>query len=235
MAVTTPVAWMNSNCRWKMSGLVAVEAHDEAAHDLEAGRLDGAHGLAQIAAQVLQLVALAQARGAGGLEAQEHLLESRADHQLEQVGMRRHVHRGLGQEGHAGPVRRRQSIMARRRSRQRRRSPMKLSSTTNTGPRQPRFAEGSSSATNLRRRLVARAAAVERHHVAELAIEGTAAAGLHRQGGVVPEVDQIPARQGREGEVGKAGPPDRGAATVPAACPIGRASAASSSASPTTT
>ena len=46
-------------------------------------------------------------------------------------------------------------------------------------------------------------AAIEGHHVAEFTVEGTAAARLHRQGGVPGQIQKVPARNRGEGKIGK--------------------------------
>ena len=86
---------------------VAVESHDEPAHDLEARPLQRLHRLHEVAAAVLQFSAFLQALQRGRLEPDENLLETGADHEVAELGVVGQVGRRLGQEAHlrAGPRR----------------------------------------------------------------------------------------------------------------------------------
>ena len=76
IAVATPERWMNSNCRLKMSRLVAVEAHDESAHDLQPGALQRLHRRHQIAVPVLDFVTFRQRLDRGRFNADKNFFES---------------------------------------------------------------------------------------------------------------------------------------------------------------
>ena len=102
MAVTMPLFWMKSICRWKMDGLIVVEADDESALHLQAGPLDALHVFDQVAVPVLDLAALGQAVLVRGFDADEDLVEPGLDHQVHQRLVIGQVDGGLGEEQVSG-------------------------------------------------------------------------------------------------------------------------------------
>ena len=94
-----PLCWMKLICRSKMDGRVAVKADDEAGADLHPVVLDLLHGGNHVAVDVVELVALLEALLAGGLDADEDVVESGMLHQHQQGRVVRQVDGGLGDEG----------------------------------------------------------------------------------------------------------------------------------------
>ena len=100
-----------------------------------------------------------------------------------------------------GRVRRRHSINSRSSVFVRPLLPMKLSSTMKTMSFQPRCAQRIQFGDQLRRRFGAGHAPVHHDDVAKFAIERAAARELHGHRHVMPEIDEVPARHRRLGDV----------------------------------
>ena len=81
---------------------VVVEAHDEAALNLQPRALNPLHILDHVPLEVLLLAALGQAAVIRRLDADEDRVEPRVAHQLQQLGVVCQVDRDLGVERHPG-------------------------------------------------------------------------------------------------------------------------------------
>ena len=137
---------------------------------------------------VLALVALGQARPRQGSRSRRTPVEPGCDHHPHELLVVGQVDRRLGEERTLPPPpslpldQRRQQLVFRARL-----LPMRLSSTKNTGPRQPRLVEAVQLRDDLRRGLGAGPVAELRRHVAELAVERAAAGELHAHRAVAAE------------------------------------------------
>ena len=182
---------------------VAVEPDDEPALHLQPRALDAFHVGDQVAPLVLALVALGQARLLGRLDADEHLVEPRLDHQPHQLLIVGEIDGCLGVKRDAAPAflpldQRRQQVLLER--------PLVADEIVvheedRPAPAEP--AEAVQLGDHLRRRLGAGPMAEHRGDVAELAVERAAARELHAHRGVAPQVRQLPQRRRRLADVGE--------------------------------
>jgi len=188
---------------------VVVETDDEAGEDLQPGGVDPAHRLEQIAAHVLRLAGLAQARLVRRFDADEHPGEVRRAQQRQQLRVAGHVDRGLGSEAEAPAV----PALVPGQVAQQRLGALLVPDQVVVDEEHVVHAERAQPiqlAADLLRCLGTRPAPEHDDDVAELAVVRAAARELQADVGVTLEAQQIEARHRRIGQIHGAALPVQG-------------------------